>query len=91
MRGRSGSRWRALCTQIKTRRDPCYWCGQPIDYDATYPADASFTVDHLKPLSLHPELAEDPSNLVACHAKCNKVKGASTHLHLSLGNLSEQW
>lgn len=90
-RGRSGARWRALREQIKARRDPCWWCGQPIDYDAAYPQPDSFTVDHVKPLSRHPELAEDPTNLVAAHARCNNAKGASEHLHLSLGNVSEQW
>ena len=89
--GRSGKRWAALREQIKATHPACYWCGQAINYQAVYPADDSFTVDHIKPWSTHPELREDPSNLKASHAKCNKVKGATDSLHLSLGNTSEKW
>lgn len=89
-RGRSGSRWRKLREQIKASRPPCYLCGQPINYQAPYPADDSFTVEHIKSWINHPELREDPANLVAAHAKCNKAKGAGEIKH-ELGNTLEQW
>jgi len=89
--GRSGRRWRALRQQIRAQRNPCYHCGQPINYDATYPAPDSFTVDHLRSRRDHPELAEDPANLVAAHARCNNVKGAGPAMRPSLGNRSENW
>lgn len=88
--GRSGSRWRALRENIKAAQANCYHCGQRIDYAAQYPSPDSFTVDHVKSWIGHPELREDPANLVACHAKCNRAKG-SGQIKLGLGNRSEQW
>ena len=88
--GRAGRRWRALREQIKAPKPPCYLCGQPINYEAKYPDGESFTVDHIKPWVNNPELREDPGNLVAAHARCNKSKGTG-ELQLGLGNRSEEW
>lgn len=89
--GRSGARWRALRENIRAARPVCYYDGQPIDYDAKWPHPDSFSVDHKLPRSKHPELAEDPGNLVACHLRCNQVKGDRAQLHAGLGNRSEEW
>jgi 5-methylcytosine-specific restriction endonuclease McrA len=88
--GRGGHRWRQLREQVKARRDPCFHCGQSINWEATYPAPDSFTVDHLKSWIGHPELREDPANLVTAHARCNLSKGAG-EARPGLGNLSEAW
>jgi 5-methylcytosine-specific restriction endonuclease McrA len=48
--------------------DVCWLCGLP----------GADTVDHILPLSLHPELAHDRSNLAPAHNRCNASKGAST-------------
>jgi 5-methylcytosine-specific restriction endonuclease McrA len=89
--GRRGSRWRKLREEVKARGDNCYHDGQPIDYTLAWPHPDSFSVDHRLPLSKHPELAEDPGNLVASHLRCNQSKGAKEDLKLSLGNRSEDW
>lgn len=74
--GRRGGRWVALKRQVKARREPCCRCGQTIDLTLTWPDPASFSVDHYPhPLSTHPHLAEDPSNLRAAHLKCNQSAG----------------
>lgn len=89
--GRKGSRWRALSAEVRARRDPCYICRQPIDYDLedrNHPD--GFTVDHLKPWAHHPELRTDPGNLVAAHRRCNSSKGDREVTH-GLGMQSRQW
>lgn len=66
---------KAFAIQCETRNDPCWLCGQPINYKADYPAEDSFTVDHMYPVATHPHLAEDPGNLRPCHALCNWARG----------------
>jgi 5-methylcytosine-specific restriction endonuclease McrA len=43
----------------------CAYCGQDADQ-----------VDHVVPISKDPNLAIDPSNLVACCRRCNVSKGS---------------
>ncbi len=58
-------RWRQLRKQILIRDDKtCGYCGDP---------DAN-TVDHIQPVSVRPDLAYDPANLVACCQLCNNRK-----------------
>jgi hypothetical protein len=83
--GRHGRRWRRLTQELRQRHDPCWLCGMPIDYTATYPDNNSFTVDHKKSW-----IREDPANLAAAHARCNKTKG-SNEAAPTLGYLTEQW
>jgi hypothetical protein len=90
-RGRSTRAWRRLQAAQRARRLPCFHCGQPIDYDLTWPHPQSFSADHLKPVATHPELAEDPGNLVSSHLLCNQVKGADAHFSPVLGALSERF
>jgi 5-methylcytosine-specific restriction endonuclease McrA len=70
--------------------NPCHYCGQRIDYALGNTHPDSFTVDHVKPLSLYPELAEDRSNLVAAHMRCNSAKG-NGNPKPSIGVNSAQW
>jgi 5-methylcytosine-specific restriction endonuclease McrA len=88
--GRSGANWRRLRTEVRSRHDPCFNCGQPIDYTLQWPHPDSFSVDHRLSRLKHIELAEDPANLVASHLRCNQVKGDREE-PLSLGNRSEDW
>jgi len=87
--GRSGRRWRTLSAQLKAQRLPCWLCGQPINYDNDGDPHA-FTVDHVKPRSTHPELAEDPTNLRPAGARCNKSRGARDPKP-GLGTTSRDW
>lgn len=89
-RGRSGSRWRRLVRQIRSEQRPlCCRCHQPIDYSIPYRDPDSgnvnpwcFSVDHYPhPLSTHPHLAEDYSNLDAAHLTCNQSHGDGRSRH----------
>lgn len=88
--GRRGSRWRVLTATLRARHEPCWLCGMPIDYTLAYPHPDSFTTDHKQSWINHPELREDPANLGAAHARCNKSKGAG-NVGAGLGILSEEW
>lgn len=89
--GRSGRRWRRLAAEVRSRREPCCRCGQPIDYRLTWPDPRSFSVDHYPyPRSTHRHLAEDPRNLHAAHLSCNQAAGDSG-AGPGLGTSSEPW
>lgn len=64
-----------LRDNLRAERRPCCRCGQPIDYTLPPRHPDSFSVEHVLPLSLHPELAEEPSNLDAAHMRCNSSRG----------------
>lgn len=88
--GRSSSAYRKIRRTLMLARNPCYHCGQVIDYDLKWPDPGSFSVDHLEARSRNPELADDPANCVAAHLRCNQSKGAGA-MSLSLGNRSEDF
>jgi len=88
--GRRGGRWRLLRANQRAKRLPCWLCGQPIDYDADMGNPNSFAVDHEKPLSTHPHLAEEPSNLRSAHARCNNSRGNMPPVP-ALGVTSRNW
>lgn len=73
--GRSGRTFTRLRNQIRSEHRPCCYCGQPIDYTLPATHAQSFTVEHKRPLSLHPEGAEDYDNLDAAHRSCNSSRG----------------
>lgn len=85
------ARWRKITAAQRARRLPCFLCGQPIDYDLHWPHPASFSADHVLPWIKHPELREDPGNVVSAHLRCNQSKGASEHYSPGLGALSEEF
>lgn len=89
-RGRDSTAFRAIRENLKRAQPPCWLCGQPIDYTLKHPHKGSFTADHILPLDSHPELAEDPGNIVAAHLSCNSSKGAGA-APLGLGNRSDEW
>ena len=73
--GRKGRPWERLRAQVRARREPCWICGQPIDYDLPAGHPKSFEADHILPRSMHPESAMDPKNLRAAHKGCNSRRG----------------
>ncbi len=89
-RGRSTRRFKRLAAIVRKRKRPCSRCGQRIDYTLGSEHPDSFTVEHLKPLSTHPELAEDLDNLDAAHRRCNSSRG-NRDAPPSLGVTSRQW
>lgn len=98
-KGRSGRPWVRLKADVKARGGACCRCGQPIDYTLPYlneltgrPDPDSFSVDHFPhPLSTHPHLAEDPSNLAPAHLGCNQSASNTTTTTRALGDPSEEW
>lgn len=86
-----GKRWRRLVRLVRARHEPCCRCSQVIDYTLAYPDPGSFSVDHYpKPLSTHPWLAWEPTNLHAAHLVCNQAGGARPPAP-RLGSTSESW
>lgn len=88
--GRTTRRWRTLANNLRAQRRPCWLCGQPIDYSLPSTHIAAFSVDHVQPLSLRPDLAEEPSNLRAAHSRCNKSRG-NRQPKPGLGESSTTW
>lgn len=60
--------------RLKRKRLPCHICGQPIDYTLPMLDPMAFQLDHVLPVSVHPDLEHDPSNHAASHRKCNRTK-----------------
>jgi 5-methylcytosine-specific restriction endonuclease McrA len=96
-RGRSTRRWRKLKQDVYMRGASCCRCGQPIDYNLPYlntdgePNGESKSVDHFPmPLSTHPHLAEDLSNLAAAHLRCN-ISAGNRGVGVELGTTSRKW
>ncbi|WP_182359460.1 HNH endonuclease [Tomitella gaofuii] len=92
--GRSTRRWKKLKAWFKaeaTERElPCWLCGQPIAYDVHYMHPDAFSVDHMLPVSTHPEHAEDAANLRAAHRHCNIVR-QNKEAKPSLGRQTRKW
>lgn len=68
-------------TQSQSANTPCWICLQPIDYDAAsddWGNDDRFQPDHYYPVSTHPQLENDPANLRASHAGCNRDRSNGT-------------
>jgi len=88
--GRAGHRWRTLSANLKAQHQPCWLCGQPINYHLTWPNPDSFTVDHVAPRHTHRHLAEDPANLRAAHLRCNVSRGTRDPKP-PIGTTSRNW
>lgn len=81
-------------SRCKEENAPCWLDGMHhIDYDAPfddYKNDDRFQLDHVHPVSTHPELQHDPTNWRASAAGCNRERGNDSP-HPPLGLLSRQW
>lgn len=69
---------------------PCWLDGDPIDYSLPSDHPDSWSLDHAKPVSLHPELAKDPNNFRSAHLDCNKRRG-NKEPFLDIGTPSRDW
>ena len=69
----------------------CWICGQRIDYDAAPgSSEDSHELDHIRPVSSHPELQEDPSNFAHAHRRCNGTRGVRDPRG-DLGDVVDDW
>lgn len=81
----------AFFTQCKAQHAVCWLCGMPIDYAAPKnTSDDSFNLDHLYPVSKHPELQFDPAGFKPSHTSCNRLRG-NQDPPAPIGTLSRQW
>lgn len=62
---------------IAKTRSACHICGEPIDYDLTYPDPRSFVVDHVVAIALGG--ADTLENKRAAHHACNSAKRARVY------------
>lgn len=71
----------------------CWLCLMPIDYDAppgTSPD--SHELDHYYPVSLAPELQDDPANFRHAHRECNNRRGnRGPRVDLGRGAVADWW
>ena len=92
--GRNTAHYQRLAAQCRAeaqrRRLPCWLCRQAIDWTAPPDDPASFSVDHVQPLSTHPWLAEDPTNFRPAHRGCNTSRG-NRPPPADLGTPSRNW
>lgn len=68
----------------------CWLCWQPINYLAPSNTPNGFSVDHMHPVSLRPDLAEVYENFRPSHLECN-VRRGNRPPSLDLGSLSRDW
>ena len=77
--------------QCKAQHAVCWLCGMPIDYEAPKnTTDDSFNLDHLYPVSKHPELQFDPAGFKPSHTSCNRLR-SNQDPPTPIGTLSRQW
>jgi len=64
---------RRAIASVKSRGEPCWLCGQPIDLTLHHNARMSFTVDERIPRSLGGSTT-DLTNLFPAHRACNSAR-----------------
>ena len=75
----------------RKNRAPCHICGERIDYSIK-PSSAplSWEPDHLRPVSVAPELELDLNNIAAAHMRCNRQRGNGA-VETNIGRRSRLW
>lgn len=90
-------RFKKQCSQKRnsdgTRGARCALCGNDINYRIKAPHPDSFSVDHIVPVKLRPDLIMDLNNWQPAHRGCNSAKGDDDDPLApgSLGVPSEDW
>ncbi|MGW6255426.1 HNH endonuclease [Streptomyces sp. NPDC055085] len=90
--GRSGRPWRRVVAQAKRELPKiCHLCSKPIDMSLPHNDQWSWTLDHIIPLALRPDLAEEISNVLPAHRHCNSSKGKKVHSDKTMPRSSRRW
>jgi 5-methylcytosine-specific restriction endonuclease McrA len=78
---RHTTRWQQIRKRVidraRHRGDPCFRCGQPINYTLSGRHPYGPTVDHILSIAEHPEYAYNETLLAVSHRQCNLRYGAS--------------
>lgn len=70
------AQWKRMRARlIRERPHFCHWCSKALDHRAPRGAPNAIEVDHLVPVSLRPDLADELSNLTLACYPCNRSKG----------------
>lgn len=69
---------RRVTRHVRARGEDCCICGQAIDYGLAWPNPRSFSVQHVQPRSVRPDLVFDVTNCAAAHLDCNQSAGTDT-------------
>lgn len=81
-------------TEAREREEPCWLCGDPIDYSLLDTKDTENDgypeVDHVLPLSKFPQYAADKANMKMTHRLCNNTRSASMTSD-GIGRTSQDW
>ena len=86
--GRTGERLRAMVKQLGTH--VCWICGVPIDMGLPPTHARSWTMDHVQPVQLRPDLAMDLGNIREAHRDCNGKRGSNVNYTQGPGS-SRAW
>lgn len=87
-KGRTSTRLRATVKQMGSHI--CWLCGVPIDMGLPPEHRMSWTMDHVMPVSIRPDLAEDLGNIREAHRGCNSSRGNNINYTLGPGS-SRNW
>ena len=88
-----------LFRRDKRANAKCYWCeraGLPAEIDYSLGPYSrggntmAWSPEHLKPRKYWPQLALEPSNIVAAHFKCNASRGTKAGMD-ELGTRTRHW
>lgn len=91
----AGRRLRMQCWRRDRESNPnCWWCKKPIDYSLgpyRRGGDTSaWSPDHRRPRRYWPQLALEPSNIVAAHFRCNASRGTKAAVE-EMGTPTREW
>jgi hypothetical protein len=69
---------------------PCWLCGEPIDYRLKFPHPRSWSLDHAIAVTENAALALNPGNFRSAHLDCNNHRQTGEP-PIELGSPSEAW
>jgi hypothetical protein len=73
-----------------TKGQPCWLCGEAIDYRLKFPHPRSWSLDHAVPVSDNPALMLNHLNFRSAHLDCNNHRQTGAP-PIEMGTPSEAW
>jgi len=87
---RGGRPYRRLAAKLRQEGAVCHLCGLPIDPELRSPHPLSFTLDHVRPVSMGGAVV-DPHNVRPAHRLCNMKRGTGRGRPTTQGDRSSSW